>query len=61
MSKLAHSNEVTMRQIAVERAKADGNADLICENCNGTGAIDAPFSGSDPCCPECDGEGFYND
>jgi hypothetical protein len=28
-----------------------------CTRCNGTGAIDAPFSGSDPSCPECDGEG----
>jgi hypothetical protein len=28
-----------------------------CERCDGTGAIDAPFSGSDPSCPECDGEG----
>ena len=26
-------------------------------DCNGTGAVDAPFSGDDPCCPECDGEG----
>jgi len=30
----------------------------ICERCDGTGAIDAPFSGSDPSCPECDGEGI---
>lgn len=30
---------------------------LQCERCSGTGAIDAPFSGSDPCCPECDGKG----
>lgn len=28
-----------------------------CAYCKGTGAVDAPFSGSDPCCPECDGEG----
>lgn len=28
-----------------------------CQRCSGTGAIDAPFSGSDPSCPECDGEG----
>ncbi len=29
-----------------------------CTNCGGTGAVDTPFSGSDPCCPECDGDGF---
>ena len=29
-----------------------------CERCNGTGAIDAPFSDSDPSCPDCDGEGL---
>ena len=28
-----------------------------CSRCNGTGAIDTPFSGSDPSCPDCDGEG----
>ncbi len=28
-----------------------------CERCKGTGAIDAPYSGSDPSCPDCDGEG----
>lgn len=28
-----------------------------CETCGGSGAVDAPFSGSDPSCPACDGEG----
>ena len=28
-----------------------------CETCYGSGCVDAPYSGSDPCCPECDGEG----
>ena len=28
-----------------------------CERCDGTGALDAPFSGSDPSCPDCSGEG----
>lgn len=28
-----------------------------CDECEGTGSVDTPFSGSDPCCPECDGEG----
>ncbi|KKK55055.1 hypothetical protein LCGC14_3078440 [marine sediment metagenome] len=32
-----------------------------CERCDGTGAIDAPYSGSDPSCPECDGEGIVSD
>ena len=31
--------------------------DEVCPRCEGTGAIDAPFSGSDPSCPDCDGEG----
>lgn len=30
---------------------------IKCEHCNGTGAIDTPYSGSDPACPDCDGEG----
>ena len=29
----------------------------ICERCHGTGAIDTPFSGSDPGCPDCAGFG----
>ncbi len=35
----------------------DNPTPTACTRCNGTGAIDAPFSGSDPSCPECDGEG----
>ena len=34
---------------------------MNCETCNGTGAVDAPFSGDDPCCPECDGEGTLDE
>lgn len=29
-----------------------------CERCDGTDAIDTPFSDSDPSCPDCDGEGY---
>lgn len=29
----------------------------LCTRCGGTGAIDTPFSGSDPDCTECNGEG----
>lgn len=29
----------------------------FCERCKGTGCIDTPFSGSDPGCPDCAGEG----
>jgi len=25
-----------------------------CETCGGTGCVDAPYSGSDPCCPDCE-------
>ena len=32
-----------------------------CERCNGTGVIDAPWSGSDPSCPDCSGEGRIYD
>ncbi len=28
-----------------------------CDPCLGTGSVDAPFSGSDPCCDECGGQG----
>ena len=28
-----------------------------CARCKGTGAVDTPYSGSDPVCPDCDGEG----
>jgi hypothetical protein len=31
--------------------------DDLCPRCKGTGAIDAPTSGDDPSCPDCDGEG----
>jgi DnaJ-class molecular chaperone len=30
---------------------------MKCSTCDGTGAIDAPYSGSDPSCPDCDGTG----
>jgi DnaJ-class molecular chaperone len=33
---------------------------MVCRACAGTGAVDAPFSGSDPSCQECDGEGTFN-
>ena len=29
----------------------------LCERCAGTGAVDAPYSGSDPSCPKCSGQG----
>lgn len=29
-----------------------------CLRCSGTGCVDTPYSGSDPSCPECDGEGW---
>lgn len=42
----------------IERREGLANGDCaICERCQGTGAIDAPWSESDPSCPECDGEG----
>tara|TARA_Y100000310_G_scaffold215539_1_gene216483 strand:- start:463 stop:642 length:180 start_codon:yes stop_codon:yes gene_type:complete len=56
MSKLAHSHQPTMDEIERRRLKAEGFPE--CETCNGTGAINAPFSGSDPCCPDCDGIGY---
>ena len=31
--------------------------DRTCGRCGGTGCVDTPFSGSDPSCPSCDGEG----
>jgi len=34
---------------------------MNCETCDGTGAVDAPFSGDDLCCPECDGEGTIDE
>ena len=30
----------------------------FCDTCKGEGSIDTPHSGSDPSCPDCDGEGF---
>ena len=56
MSKLAHSNEETMRVIERDRLIAYENF-MLCENCDGNGAVDAPFSGSDLSCPDCDGLG----
>ena len=32
-----------------------------CPECNGTGAIDTPFSDSDPVCGECGGSGIEGD
>jgi len=32
--------------------------DTDCDNCDGTGAIDTPFSGSEPCCEICSGTGL---
>tara|TARA_S200002703_G_scaffold140627_1_gene131989 strand:- start:129 stop:392 length:264 start_codon:yes stop_codon:yes gene_type:complete len=43
-------------EILAREAEMDGI--FPCENCNGTGAIDAAWSGSDPCCPQCGGEGL---
>lgn len=31
--------------------------ELLCENCNGTGAVDTPTSTDEPECEECSGEG----
>ena len=31
--------------------------DEPCPDCGGTGAVDTPFSGSDPVCGSCDGRG----
>ena len=33
---------------------------MVCQECAGTGAVDTPFSGSDPSCAECDGEGAFD-
>lgn len=33
---------------------------MVCRACGGTGAIDAPFSGSDPSCEACSGEGGFD-
>ena len=30
----------------------------VCHRCNGTGCVDTPYSGSDPDCPQCGGEGW---
>lgn len=38
-------------------AWADAQLDRACTRCNGWGDIDAPYSGSDPSCPDCDGTG----
>lgn len=35
--------------------------EVLSERCDGAGAIDAPFSGSDPSCPDCSGEGVIHD
>ena len=45
------------------RERPDGFWELVigdepCPRCDGTGAIDTPYSGSDPVCPECDGKGL---
>ena len=58
MSKLAHSNEETMRQIELNAPLEDNPGTYICERCDGFGIVDTAFSDSDPCCPECDGEGI---
>lgn len=45
----------------LEREELIGDLDdtlVECENCRGTGCIDAPHSDDDPCCPVCDGEGL---
>ena len=33
---------------------------FVCTRCDGSGAVDAPFSGSDPSCIDCDGEGGFD-
>ena len=33
---------------------------MVCTPCAGTGAVDTPFSGSDPCCEACAGEGAFD-
>ena len=32
---------------------------MVCAQCEGTGAVPAPFSGSDPSCEGCNGEGSF--
>jgi DnaJ-class molecular chaperone len=29
----------------------------VCHVCDGSGAVDTPYSANDPCCPNCGGEG----
>jgi len=38
-------------------AQPEQGAGATCIRCHGTGVIDAPTSGDDPSCPDCDGEG----
>lgn len=57
MSKLAHSNEETMYQIELQNRLAENPGSVVCKQCGGTGAVPAPWSGSDPSCSKCDGEG----
>lgn len=33
---------------------------MVCQQCSGTGAVSTPFSGSDPSCGACDGEGAFD-
>jgi len=31
---------------------------MLCMKCRWTGVVDTPYSGSDPSCPDCNGEGY---
>ena len=42
-------------------AWADRVLESSCPCCLGYGAVDAPYSGSDPSCPECEGSGVVQD
>lgn len=48
------NNELKEELYALKRGE------FICKRCKGTGCVDTPFSGSDPCCPDCDGCGVID-
>lgn len=54
---LAQKISYSTRAAAIEAKETSDAEEEECETCKGTGCVDAPFSVSDPCCPDCDGEG----
>ncbi len=52
--------EQAEKRAAKTEGRAEVATDETCQRCDGTGVLGTPYSGSDPSCPDCSGEGVIH-